>query len=85
LANWPTLRQAQALAPDITTTKRLHVRAILAVFLGGALRRSAVAALADGRCSGGFTREAMVDTLRADAWKPSVWCARRADLPRNAW
>jgi hypothetical protein len=34
------------------------VRAALlgcAVLPGGALRRSAVAALADGRCSGGFT------------------------------
>jgi hypothetical protein len=81
LANWPTLRQAQALAPDITTTKRLHVRAILAVFLGGALRRSAVAELTDGRHSGGFTLEATGDTLRAirrnpERYRSGEYCPR---------
>jgi hypothetical protein len=39
--------------------------AILAVFLGGALRRSAVAAPTNGRCSGGFTVEATVAARRA--------------------
>src|ERR1035441_6846735 len=55
--NWLSLKQAQALlnAPDITTTKGLRDRAIIAVLLGCALRRSAVAALTDGRWSGGFT------------------------------
>src|ERR1019366_8117461 len=45
--NWLTLKQAQALlnAPDITTTKGLRDRAILAVLLGCGLRRSEVAAL----------------------------------------
>ena len=45
--NWLSLRQAQALlsAPDITTTKGLRDRAILAVLLGCGLRRSEVAAL----------------------------------------
>ena len=45
--NWLTLRQAQTLlnAPDITTTKGLRDRAIIAVLLGCALRRSEVAAL----------------------------------------
>src|ERR1035437_5779571 len=45
--NWLSLKQAQALlnAPDITTTKGLRARAIIAVLLGCGLRRSEVAAL----------------------------------------
>src|SRR5689334_11309982 len=45
--NWLSLRQAQALlsAPDVTTTKGLRDRAIIAVLLGCGLRRSEVAAL----------------------------------------
>jgi len=45
--NWLTLEQAQKLlqAPDITTLKGLRDRAILAVMLGGGLRRSEVANL----------------------------------------
>ena len=45
--NWLSLKQAQALlnAPDITTKKGLRDRAIIAVLLGCALRRSEVAAL----------------------------------------
>ena len=47
LGNWLTLPQAQALlgAPDATTVKGLRDRAILAVLLGCALRRSELAAL----------------------------------------
>ena len=43
--NWLTKKQAQALLllPDITTLKGLRDRAILAVMLGGGLRRSEVA------------------------------------------
>src|ERR1035441_4037525 len=45
--NWLSLKQAQTLlnAPDITTLKGLRHRAIIAVLLGCALRRSEVAAL----------------------------------------
>ena len=45
--NWLTREQAQKLlqAPDITTLKGLRDRAILAIMLGGGLRRSEVAAL----------------------------------------
>jgi site-specific recombinase XerC len=45
--NWLSLKQAQTLlnASDITTTKGLRDRAIIAVLLGCALRRSEVAAL----------------------------------------
>ena len=47
LGNWLSLKQAQALlnAPNITTTKGLRDRAIIAVLLGCGLRRSEVAAL----------------------------------------
>ena len=45
--NWLTLKQAQSLlrSPDTTTLKGLRDRAILAVMIGGGLRRSEVAAL----------------------------------------
>src|ERR1022692_3821931 len=47
LGNWLSVRQAQTLlnTPDATTTKGLRDRAIIAVLLGCALRRSEVAAL----------------------------------------
>lgn len=71
--NWLSLRQAQALlnAPDITTNKGLRDRAIIAVLLGCALRRSEVAALTDGRA------------LRADSrWRRrSPRAARRSPCP----
>jgi len=52
--------------------KDLRDRAILAVSLGGALSRFAVAALADVRCSGGFTPEATVAARHANTSALSV-------------
>jgi len=54
-------------APDITTTKGLRDRAIIAVPLGRALRQCNVAARTDGRSLGGFTPEVIVATPRANA------------------
>src|ERR1019366_5427968 len=72
---WLTLRQAQALlnVPNISTTKGMCDRAIIAVLLGCALRRCEVAALTDGRCSGGFTLEATVAARHANTPELSVW------------
>jgi site-specific recombinase XerD len=60
VGNWLSLKQAQALlnAPDITTTKGLRDRAIIAVLLGCGLRRSEVAAI----------------TLKHIAQRDGRWC-----------
>jgi site-specific recombinase XerD len=72
--DWLSLKQAQALlnAPDIATTQGLRDRTIIAMLLGCALRRSAVAALTNGRCSGGFTLEATVGARHANTPELSV-------------
>ena len=59
------LKQAQALlnAPDITTTKGLRDRAILAVLLGCGLRRSEVAALTMGHVQQRDGRWCIVDLV----------------------
>jgi integrase len=63
--NWLSLKQAQALlnAPDITTTKGLRDRAILAVLLGCGLRRSEVAALTVGHVQQRDGRWCIVDLV----------------------
>jgi integrase len=61
--NWLSLKQAQALlnAPDITTTKGLRDRAIIALLLGCGLRRSEVAALTLGHIQQRDGRWCIVD------------------------
>src|ERR1700731_958073 len=65
LGNWLSLKQAQALlnAPDITTTKGLRDRAIIAVLLGCGLRRSEVAALTFGHIQQRDGRWGIVDLV----------------------
>jgi site-specific recombinase XerD len=61
--NWLSLKQAQALlnAPNITTTKGLRDRAIIAVLLGCGPRRSEVAALTMGHIQQRDGRWCIVD------------------------
>lgn len=61
--NWLTLEQAQRLinAPDLTRLKGLRDRAILAVMIGGGLRRSEVAKLQFGDIQQRESRWAIVD------------------------
>jgi site-specific recombinase XerD len=61
--NWLSLKQAQALlnAPDITTTKGLRGRAVIAALLGCGLRRSEVAALTMGHIQQRDGRWCIVD------------------------
>jgi integrase len=65
LGNWLSVKQAQTLlnTPDITTTKGLRDRAILAVLLGCGLRRSEVAALTVGHVQQRDGRWCIVDLV----------------------
>jgi len=65
LGNWLSVRQAQTLlnTPDITSTKGLRDRAILAVLLGCGLRRSEVAALTMGHVQQRDGRWCIVDLV----------------------
>src|ERR1017187_10510383 len=54
--------------------KGLRARATIAVLLGCALRRSAVAELTDGRASGGFTPQATGDARHANTPELSASC-----------
>src|ERR1700689_339153 len=59
--NWLSLEQALLNAPDITTIKGLRDRAIIAVLLGCALRRSELAALTMGHVQQRDGRWCIVD------------------------
>ena len=62
-------RDTSGNAPDAQVPRD---RAISAALLGYALRRPAVAALTDGRCSGAFAPEATVAARRANTPELSV-------------
>jgi site-specific recombinase XerD len=65
LGNWLSIQQAQKLlnTPDVTTTKGLRDRAILAVLLGCGLRRSEVASLTIGHVQQRDGRWCIVDLV----------------------
>src|SRR5579862_6232447 len=65
LGNWLSVKQAQTLlnTPDVSTTKGLRDRAVLAVLLGCGLRRSEVAALTVGHVQQRDGRWCIVDLL----------------------
>jgi site-specific recombinase XerD len=65
LGNWLSVKQAQTLlnTPDVSTTKGLRDRAILAVLLGCGLRRSEVAALSVGHVQQRDGRWCIVDLV----------------------
>src|SRR5450631_1923111 len=65
VGNWLSIRQAQELlnTPDVTTRKGLRDRAILAVLLGCALRRSEVVALTFGHIQQRDGRWCIVDLV----------------------
>jgi site-specific recombinase XerD len=65
LGNWLSAKQAQTLlnTPDVTTTKGLRDRAIVAVLLGCGLRRSEVAALTFGHVQQRDGRWCIVDLV----------------------
>jgi site-specific recombinase XerC len=78
LGNWLSVQQAQKLlsAPDATTPKGLHDRAILAVLLGCGLRRSEVAALTVGHVQQRDGRWCIVDLIGNTAESGRSRCRR---------
>src|SRR5215212_5583426 len=85
VGNWLSVRQAQDLlsAPDISTTKGLRDRAILAVLIGCGLRRSEVAALTFAHIQQRDGRWCIVDLFgkhgRVRTVPMPTWVKRAAD------
>jgi site-specific recombinase XerC len=82
LGNWLSLKQAQALlnAPDITTTKGLRDRPILAVLLGCGPRRSEVATLTVPHVQQRDGRWCIVDLVGKQARSAAKYRERGARL-----
>src|ERR1022692_1165936 len=76
---------ASGRANRLTLRQGLRVRAISAVPPGCALRPSAVAALADGRRSGGFTPKATVAARHVNGRIASAISDREQRLPRGCY
>jgi site-specific recombinase XerD len=87
LGNWLSVRQAQTLlnAPDVTTTKGLRDRAILAVLLGCGLRRSEVAALTMGHVQQRDGRWCIVDLVGKHGRVRTIPMPTWVKVAINAW
>src|SRR5579863_4855034 len=87
LGNWLTVRQAQTLlnTPDVSTTKGLRDRAILAVLLGCGLRRSEVAALTFGHVQQRDGRWCIVDLVGKQGRVRTVPMATWTKVAIDAW
>jgi len=85
--NWLTLQQAQKLirTPDITTLKGLRDRAILAVMIGGGLRRSEVANLTFDHVKMREARWLIVDLVGKGRRVRSVPIPAWADSAIDEW
>ena len=85
--NWLSLKQAQALlnAPDITMTKGLRDRAIIAVLLGCGLRRSEVAALTFTHVQQRDGRWCIVDLLGKHGRIRTIPVPTWVKVAINAW
>jgi len=87
LGNWLSVKQAQTLlnAPDVTTTKGLRDRAILAVLLGCGLRRSEVAALTMGHVQQRDGRWCIVDLVGKHGRVRTIPTPTWVKVAINAW
>jgi site-specific recombinase XerD len=87
LGNWLSVKQAQTLlnTPDVTTTKGLRDRAILAVLLGCGLRRSEVAALTVGHVQQRDGRWCIVDLVGKHGRVRTIPMPTWVKVAQDAW
>jgi site-specific recombinase XerD len=87
LGNWLSVAQAQKLlnTPDVTTTKGLRDRAILAVLLGCGLRRSEVAALTVGHVQQRDGRWCIVDLVGKHGRVRTIPMPTWVKVAQDAW
>jgi len=87
LGNWLSIQQAQKLlnTPDVTTTKGVRDRAILAVLLGCGLRRSEVAALTIGDVQQRDGRWCIVDLLGKHGRVRTIPMPTWVKVAQDAW
>ena len=87
MGNWLSVKQAQTLlnTPDITTTKGLRDRAILAVLLGCGLRRSEVAALTVSHVQQRDGRWCVVDLVDKHGRVRTIPMPTWAKVATDAW
>ncbi len=87
LGNWLSVAQAQKLlnTPDVSTTKGLRDRAILAVLLGCGLRRSEVAALTVGHVQQRDGRWCIVDLVGKHGRVRTIPMPMWVKVAQDAW